>query len=220
MNYKRNLDKEKNRTFECGFDPSGNSRLQFCMKFFLVGVIFLIFDVEVGLILPLPYRQPYIVLFIIVLVGGLTYEWYYGGLEWLVYVNRSNHRKDGIDLFRVLTHDMDNVGGELNIFSSINVPKMVSEKGQNALFHCSKGGVTLFTSWRRYIRSNRFLQEMSDYRIIIESLFVSSSFLRCPTCERFRQMDVFCFSHLTESRTRSVVINGDNKIPTVINFDH
>ena len=74
LNYKRNNDKEKNRTFECGFDPSGNSRLQFCIKFFLVGVIFLIFDVEVGLILPLPYRQPYIVLFIIVLVGGLTYE--------------------------------------------------------------------------------------------------------------------------------------------------
>lgn len=74
LNYKREYDKEKTSSFECGFDPTGNTRMQFCMKFFLVGVIFLIFDVEVGLILPLPYRQPYFLLFIIILAGGLAYE--------------------------------------------------------------------------------------------------------------------------------------------------
>ena len=81
INYKVIIDKEKNRTFECGFDPTGDTRLRFCMKFFLVGVIFLIFDVEVGLILPLPYSQSFIVLFILILIAGLGYEWYYGGLE-------------------------------------------------------------------------------------------------------------------------------------------
>ena len=158
LNYKRNNDKEKNRTFECGFDPSGNSRLQFCIKFFLVGVIFLIFDVEVGLILPLPYRQPYIVLFIIVLVGGLTYEWYYGGLEWLVYVNRGCNRQNWFDLIRVMTHNMNNVGGELNIISASDITKMVREKDKNTIFHCSKRRVALTTGRRCNIRSNRFLQ--------------------------------------------------------------
>jgi len=79
--YKTCEDKEKRRPFECGFDPTGRSRLQFCIKFFLVGVIFLIFDVEVTLVLPLPYRQTFILLFLIILVLGLLFEFYYGGLE-------------------------------------------------------------------------------------------------------------------------------------------
>lgn len=74
FNYARNRDKEKNSAFECGFDSSGATRLQFCMKFFLVGVVFLVFDVEVGLILPLPFSQVFVELFILILMGGLTYE--------------------------------------------------------------------------------------------------------------------------------------------------
>ena len=81
ITYKRIINKEKRRAFECGFDQKGRSRVQFCMKFFLVGVIFLIFDVEVRLILPLPYSQSYVIIFLLLLVVGLTFEWYYGGLE-------------------------------------------------------------------------------------------------------------------------------------------
>ena len=84
MSYKTRYNSEKQSPFECGFDPSGKRRIQFCMKFFLIGVIFLIFDVEVALLLPLPYGQANLILFIVILIIGLTYEWYYGGLEWMI----------------------------------------------------------------------------------------------------------------------------------------
>ena len=64
---------EKRAAFECGFDPSGHSRLRFCIKFFIVGVIFLVFDVEVALILALFYRWC-VLFFLIILVLGLIYE--------------------------------------------------------------------------------------------------------------------------------------------------
>jgi len=67
-------DKDKNSPFECGFDPRGRMRLQFCIKFFLIGVIFLVFDVEVRLILPLPFCQIFIIVFLILLFLGLGYE--------------------------------------------------------------------------------------------------------------------------------------------------
>ena len=75
------VDKEKGSPFECGFDPAGISRLPFCMKFFLVSIIFLVFDVEVTLILPLLYARAQVTSFIAVLVIGVIYEWRYGGLQ-------------------------------------------------------------------------------------------------------------------------------------------
>ena len=84
IRYKTISNKEKQRPFECGFDPTGIRRIVFCMKFFLIGVIFLIFDVEVALLLPLPYGQTFLLLFLIILFIGLSYEWFYGGLEWMV----------------------------------------------------------------------------------------------------------------------------------------
>ena len=81
ITFKEKADKEKNSTFECGFDQMGPSRLVFCIKFFLIGIIFLVFDVEVSLIIPIPFGQHYLLLFILVLLVGLRYEWFYGGLE-------------------------------------------------------------------------------------------------------------------------------------------
>lgn len=48
------MKKEKLRTFECGFDPNHNMRNSFSLRFFLVTVIFLIFDAELRIIFPLP----------------------------------------------------------------------------------------------------------------------------------------------------------------------
>lgn len=80
---KTTVDKEKRSPFECGFDPVGLNRVPFCMKFFIVGVIFLLFDVEVCLLIPLPFATTSIISFILILLIGLSYEWVFGGLEWL-----------------------------------------------------------------------------------------------------------------------------------------
>nr|YP_001936651.1 NADH dehydrogenase subunit 3 [Uroctonus mordax]ACA62675.1 NADH dehydrogenase subunit 3 [Uroctonus mordax] len=87
---KVNLDKEKGSSFECGFDPFNSSRLSFSLQFFLIGVIFLIFDVEIALMLPAPLCLNYnlfffliLSVFVFILLFGLYFEWVQGTLEWL-----------------------------------------------------------------------------------------------------------------------------------------
>nr|YP_011034138.1 NADH dehydrogenase subunit 3 [Entricoplax vestita]WRI34032.1 NADH dehydrogenase subunit 3 [Entricoplax vestita] len=85
------LDREKNSPYECGFDPKSSARLPFSLRFFLIAVIFLIFDVEITLLLPVA-SVFYITnifswlitssLFLGILLLGLYYEWYQGALEW------------------------------------------------------------------------------------------------------------------------------------------
>nr|YP_003345119.1 NADH dehydrogenase subunit 3 [Rhinomuraena quaesita]BAI53192.1 NADH dehydrogenase subunit 3 [Rhinomuraena quaesita] len=86
-----NPDSEKLSPYECGFDPLGSARLPFSMRFFLVAILFLLFDLEIALLLPLPWGNQLIdatqTLFwatsiIILLTIGLAYEWTQGGLEW------------------------------------------------------------------------------------------------------------------------------------------
>nr|YP_010515276.1 NADH dehydrogenase subunit 3 [Emerita talpoida]UXL87262.1 NADH dehydrogenase subunit 3 [Emerita talpoida] len=85
------MDREKNSPFECGFDPKGSARLPFSLRFFLIAVIFLIFDVEITLILPLAQIMQVSnisswlttgLMFIFILLFGLYYEWSQGALEW------------------------------------------------------------------------------------------------------------------------------------------
>nr|AHK23200.1 NADH dehydrogenase subunit 3 [Sittasomus griseicapillus]AHK23201.1 NADH dehydrogenase subunit 3 [Sittasomus griseicapillus] len=86
-----NPDSEKLSPYECGFDPLGSARLPFSIRFFLVAILFLLFDLEIALLLPLPWatqlQSPLSTLIwtstiIILLTLGLIYEWTQGGLEW------------------------------------------------------------------------------------------------------------------------------------------
>nr|UGW53137.1 NADH dehydrogenase subunit 3 [Neocaridina denticulata sinensis] len=85
------LDREKNSPFECGFDPKSSARLPFSLRFFLIALIFLIFDVEITLLLPLASIMNFTnikswaftgLFFIIILLLGLYHEWNQGALEW------------------------------------------------------------------------------------------------------------------------------------------
>nr|YP_009348212.1 NADH dehydrogenase subunit 3 [Sinopodisma wulingshanensis]APX55789.1 NADH dehydrogenase subunit 3 [Sinopodisma wulingshanensis] len=84
-------DREKSSPFECGFDPKSSARMPFSLRFFLIAVIFLIFDVEIVLILPIVIilKTSNIMIwtmstmfFIMVLLGGLYHEWNQGALKW------------------------------------------------------------------------------------------------------------------------------------------
>nr|UOU85025.1 NADH dehydrogenase subunit 3 [Ephemera danica] len=85
------IDREKSSPFECGFDPKSSSRLPFSLRFFLIAVIFLIFDVEIALLLPLiilfststmTYWFYIGSFFILILLLGLYHEWNQGALNW------------------------------------------------------------------------------------------------------------------------------------------
>nr|YP_010343090.1 NADH dehydrogenase subunit 3 [Paracentropogon rubripinnis]UOA66667.1 NADH dehydrogenase subunit 3 [Paracentropogon rubripinnis] len=84
-------DHEKLSPYECGFDPLGSARLPFSMRFFLVAILFLLFDLEIALLLPLPWGDQlasplttflWATAVLVLLTLGLIYEWVQGGLEW------------------------------------------------------------------------------------------------------------------------------------------
>ena len=78
--------------FECGFDPKGTARIPFSLRFFLLAVVFLIFDVEVALLFPLLYSLFNIkktevlvssTVFLALVTFGLFMEWKGGALDWV-----------------------------------------------------------------------------------------------------------------------------------------
>nr|YP_009441974.1 NADH dehydrogenase subunit 3 [Orthotomicus laricis]AOY40195.1 NADH dehydrogenase subunit 3 [Orthotomicus laricis] len=84
-------DREKNSPFECGFDPKNLARLPFSLHFFLIAIIFIIFDVELTLFLPmitiLKLTNPFYLItclstFLFILLAGLFHELNQGSLNW------------------------------------------------------------------------------------------------------------------------------------------
>ena len=84
---------EKLSTYECGEDAIGSAWIQFNVRFYIIALIFLIFDVEVAVLFPwaVIFRNPElrllalfeVFLFVGILVVGFAYVWVKGDLEWL-----------------------------------------------------------------------------------------------------------------------------------------
>nr|AJW76413.1 NADH dehydrogenase subunit 3 [Chorotypus fenestratus] len=88
---KKSNDREKSSPFECGFEPKTSARMPFSLRFFLIAVIFLIFDVEIALIMPfiMTLNTSNMIMwtlslssFTIILIMGTYYEWSQGSLQW------------------------------------------------------------------------------------------------------------------------------------------
>nr|YP_009258834.1 NADH dehydrogenase subunit 3 [Aradus compar]AFI54700.1 NADH dehydrogenase subunit 3 [Aradus compar] len=88
---KSTMDREKSSPFECGFDPMGSPRAPFSIQFFLIAVLFLIFDIEIAIIMPMIITLKTSSVtswvtasatFVTVLILGLYHEWHNGMLEW------------------------------------------------------------------------------------------------------------------------------------------
>lgn len=86
----RRLDLQKRTAYECGFDPFGEARTPFDVGFYLVAILFLVFDIEVAYLLPWALGGSdtgmagftALMIFLIVLTIGFVYEWQKGALDW------------------------------------------------------------------------------------------------------------------------------------------
>ena len=83
-------DKEKSSPYECGFEPFQDSRLEFDVRFYLVAILFIIFDLEIMFLFPWAITLGKIgelgfwsmMIFLGLLTVGFIYEWKKGALEW------------------------------------------------------------------------------------------------------------------------------------------
>jgi NADH:ubiquinone oxidoreductase subunit 3 (subunit A) len=86
----RNMDLEKMSAYECGFDPFEESIGRFDIKFYLVAILFLIFDLEIIFLFPWSvgifvldvFHNAVAFVFVCVLLIGFVYEWFKGALDW------------------------------------------------------------------------------------------------------------------------------------------
>ena len=86
----RNPDAEKTSAYECGFNAFDDARMKFDVRFYLVAILFIIFDLEVAFLFPWAISFGSIgifgyfsmMFFLLVLTIGFVYEWRKGALEW------------------------------------------------------------------------------------------------------------------------------------------
>ena len=85
-----NPDPEKLSAYECGFDAFDDSRMEFDVRFYLVAILFIIFDLEIAFLFPWAITLGEIgvfgfwsmMIFLAILVVGFVYEWAKGALDW------------------------------------------------------------------------------------------------------------------------------------------
>ena len=83
-------DPEKLSAYECGFEPFNDSRMEFDVRFYLVAILFIIFDLEIAFLFPWaislgnlgPLGFWSMMIFLFVLTIGFVYEWKKGALDW------------------------------------------------------------------------------------------------------------------------------------------
>ena len=83
-------DSEKNSPYECGFEAFEDSRMKFDVRYYLVAILFIIFDLEIAFLFPWAvvlqeigmFGFSAMMLFLGILVIGFIYEWKKGALEW------------------------------------------------------------------------------------------------------------------------------------------
>ena len=86
----KNPDPEKLSAYECGFEAFGDSRMEFDVRFYLVAILFIIFDLEIAFLFPWAISLGNIgdlgfwsmMVFLFVLTVGFVYEWKKGALDW------------------------------------------------------------------------------------------------------------------------------------------
>ena len=86
----KDADTEKLSTYECGFNAFDDSRMKFDVRFYLVAILFIIFDLEVAFLFPYAvsidkvgvYGLVVVLLFLLELTWGLMYAWQKGALDW------------------------------------------------------------------------------------------------------------------------------------------
>lgn len=87
---RQNPDPEKNSAYECGFEAFGDARNKFDVRFYLVSLLFIIFDLEIAFLFPWAISLGKIgvfgfwsmMVFLGVLTVGFIYEWKKGALDW------------------------------------------------------------------------------------------------------------------------------------------
>tara|TARA_B100001029_G_scaffold168909_1_gene163354 strand:+ start:25 stop:393 length:369 start_codon:yes stop_codon:yes gene_type:complete len=85
-----NPDPEKLSVYECGFEPFEDSRMEFDVRFYLVAILFIIFDLEIAFLFPWAISLGKIglfgfvsmMIFLFILTIGFIYEWKKGALDW------------------------------------------------------------------------------------------------------------------------------------------
>ena len=83
-------DSEKNSPYECGFEAFEDARMKFDVRYYLVAILFILFDLEIAFLYPWAVVLQEVglagflamLLFLFVLVVGFIYEWVKGALEW------------------------------------------------------------------------------------------------------------------------------------------